>query len=191
LHHLSPNLSHRSEPPPKTNQPGGEKKTKEKKMFSLNRLPNSTETEIDLCRSLPSPNFQFANQQQQNSSSPSPISSSSASKNLHLFICFKNLQSLSFKTDFFHEDSQCEAPHRYMQKITPKEKKGKTKREREKKKRKNQGLVIGSSVAFVPLKDLKFGNMTLQKMLAACCQQFGEAANEYAAAGTTKGVSNF
>ncbi len=50
--------------------------------------------------------------------------------------------------------------------------------------------MIGSSVAFVPLKDLKFGNITLQKMLAAHCQQFGEAANEYAAAGTTKGVSN-
>lgn len=82
------------------------------------------------------------------------------------------------------------APHRYMQKKTPQKKKGKTKRER-KKKKKNQGLVIGSSVAFLPLKDLKFGNITLQKMLAARCQQFGEAANEYAAAGTTKGVSNF
>jgi hypothetical protein len=138
LHHLSPNLSHRSEPPPKTNQPGGGKKTKEKKMFSLNRLPNSTETEIDLCRSLPSPNFQFANQQQQNSSSPSPISSSSASKNLHLFICFKNLKSLSFKTDFFHEDSQCEGSSPLHAKKTPKEKKGKTKRERGKKKRKKE-----------------------------------------------------
>ncbi len=84
------------------------------------------------------------------------------------------------------------APHRYMQKKHPKKKREKQ-RERggKKKERKNQGLVIGSSVAFVPLKDLKFGNMTLQKMLAACCQQFGEAANEYAAAGTTKGVSNF
>jgi len=89
------------------------------------------------------------------------------------------------------------APHRYMQKKTPPKKKGKTKKER-KKKRKNQGLVIGSSVAFVPLKDLKFGNITLQKKLVTRCQQFGEAtneyaeaANEYAAAGTTKGVSNF
>jgi hypothetical protein len=161
-------------------------------MFSLNRLPNSTETEIDLCRSLPSPNFQFANQQQQNSSSPSPISSSSASKNLHLFICFKNLQSLSFKTDFFHEDSQCEGSSPlHAKKKHPKKKREKQRERGKKKRKKNQGLVIGSSVAFVPLKDLKFGNMTLQKMLAACCQQFGEAANEYAAAGTTKGVSNF
>jgi hypothetical protein len=159
-------------------------------MFSLNRLPHSTEAEIDHCQSLSSPNFRFANQQQQNYFSPSPISSSSASKNLHLFICFKNLQSLSFTTDFFHEDSQCEGSSPlHAKKNTPK-KKGKTKRER-KKKKKNQGLVIGSSVAFLPLKDLKFGNITLQKMLAARCQQFGEAANEYAAAGTTKGVSNF
>ncbi len=82
------------------------------------------------------------------------------------------------------------APHRYMQKKHPKKRGGKE-RERKKKGKKNQGLVIGSSVAFVPLKDLKFGNITLQKMLAARCQQFGEAANEYAAAGTTKGVSNF
>ncbi len=83
------------------------------------------------------------------------------------------------------------APHRYMQKKHPK-RKGEKQRERgKKKKRKNQGLVIGSSVAFVPLKDLKFGNIKLQKMLAGRCQQFGEAANEYAAAGTTNGKSNF
>ncbi len=82
------------------------------------------------------------------------------------------------------------APHRYMQKKHPK-RKGEKQRERGKKRKKKQGLVIGSSVAFVPLKDLKFGNIKLQKMLAARCQQFGEAANEYAAAGTTKGVSNF
>jgi hypothetical protein len=78
-----------------------------------------------------------------------------------------------------------------MQKKHPKKKREKQRERGKKKKRKNQGLVIGSSVAFVPLKDLKFGNMTLQKMLAARCQQFGEAANEYPAAGTTKGLSNF
>jgi hypothetical protein len=114
---------------------GVKKEGKEKKMFSLNRLPHSTEAEIDLCQSLPSPNFQFANQQQQNSSSPSPISSSSVSKNLHLFICFKNLQSLSFKTDFFHEGSQCEGSSPLHAKKTPKKKGGETKREREKKKK--------------------------------------------------------
>ncbi len=107
-------------------------------MFSPNRLPHSTEAEIDLCQSLPSPNFQFANQQQQNSSSPSPISSSSASKNLHLFICFKNLQSLSFKTDFFHEDSQCEGSSPLHAKKTPQKKGGKRKRE-EKKRKKEPG----------------------------------------------------
>jgi hypothetical protein len=116
-------LTGASRPLKQTNR--GEKKGKEKKMFSLNRLPHSTETEIDLCQSLPSPNFQFANQQQQNSSSPSPISCSSASKNLHLFICFKNLQSLSFKTDFFHEDSQCEGSSPLHAKKNTQKKKGK------------------------------------------------------------------
>jgi len=127
-------LTGASRPLKQTNRGGG-KKTKEKKMFSLNRLPNSTETEIDLCRALPSPNFQFANQQQQNSSSPSPISSSSASENLHLFICFKNLQSLSFKTDFFHEDSQCEGSSPLHAKKNAQRKKGKNKEREGKKKR--------------------------------------------------------
>ncbi len=50
-------------PPPNPTPPGGGGgECKEKKMFSLNRLPHNTETEIDLCQSLPSPNFQFANQ---------------------------------------------------------------------------------------------------------------------------------